>query len=86
VARAEGAVSGHSPGLAGEFDLLPEKLYVELTSRCNLRCPMCVKYAPGSSIGEEDLPLALFRRLESALARAQSLVLNGIGDPCSTRN
>ena len=25
----------------------PSKLFVEVTTRCNLRCAMCVKYAPG---------------------------------------
>ncbi len=38
--------------------LYPEKIYLELTTRCNLRCRMCVKYASGSRIVEEDLPFA----------------------------
>ncbi len=59
----------------------PQKIYVELTTRCNLQCRMCVKYAPGSRIVEEDLPFALFRNLDSALTRAKTLILNGIGEP-----
>ena len=62
-------------------DLYPKKIYVELTTRCNLHCPMCVKYAAGSYIVEEDLPLAVFKRLAPALAHAQTLILNGIGEP-----
>ncbi|MFN2352943.1 MAG: radical SAM/SPASM family putative metalloenzyme maturase [Desulfopila sp.] len=59
----------------------PQKIYVELTSRCNLQCRMCVKYAPGSRIIEEDLPFSLFRNLDSAIAQAGTLILNGIGEP-----
>ena len=60
---------------------LPEKIYVELTTRCNLRCPMCVKQAKGSCIVEGDMPLTLFQRLLPSLAHTRSLVLNGIGEP-----
>ena len=62
-------------------DLYPEKLYVELTTRCNLHCRMCVKYAAGSRIVEEDLPLIIFKNLKSSLAHATTLILNGIGEP-----
>jgi putative metalloenzyme radical SAM/SPASM domain maturase len=62
-------------------DLYPKKIYAELTTRCNLRCKMCVKYAAGSCIAEEDLPLAVFKSLAPSLAHAQTLILNGIGEP-----
>jgi len=61
--------------------LYPEKIYVELTTRCNLRCRMCVKYTAGSCIAEEDLPFAVFKGLASSLTHAQTLILNGIGEP-----
>ena len=61
--------------------LYPEKIYVELTTRCNLRCQMCVKYAAGSCIAEEDLPFAVFKGLAPSLAHARTLILNGIGEP-----
>jgi MoaA/NifB/PqqE/SkfB family radical SAM enzyme len=67
-------------------DLYPEKIYIELTTRCNLHCRMCVKYAEGSSIVEEDLPLMVFKGLASSLAQAQTLILNGIGEPLLHRN
>ena len=59
----------------------PQKLYVELTTRCNLRCRMCVKHAQGSCIEEGDMDPTLFRRLVPSLARTRFLVLNGIGEP-----
>lgn len=60
---------------------LPARLHVEVTTRCNLQCPMCVKQAQGCRIEEADLPLALFMRLGSVLPSVRSLVLNGIGEP-----
>ncbi len=69
------AASGDAHSLAS-----PQKIYVELTRRCNLHCRMCVKYASGSSIGEEEMSLSVFKKLLS-LARAKTLILNGIGEP-----
>ncbi|MBM9616803.1 radical SAM/SPASM family putative metalloenzyme maturase [Desulfobulbus rhabdoformis] len=65
-------------------DLLPSaprKLYIETTTRCNLRCKMCMKYAQGSCIEEGDFDLKLFHRLIPSLAQVDFLVLNGIGEP-----
>lgn len=59
----------------------PARLHVEVTTRCNLRCPMCVKQTPGCRIDEGDLPYEHFVRLQSVLPAVQSLVLNGIGEP-----
>ena len=59
----------------------PEKIYVELTTRCNLRCPMCLKFAEGSCITEGDMDLALFERLLPSLGTVRTLVLNGLGEP-----
>jgi putative metalloenzyme radical SAM/SPASM domain maturase len=60
--------------------LYPEKIYLELTTRCNLRCRMCVKYASGSRIVEEDLPFAALANLEFCLGQVKTLILNGIGE------
>jgi putative metalloenzyme radical SAM/SPASM domain maturase len=62
-------------------DLLPQKIHVEITTRCNLHCRMCVKQAEGSCIPEEDMSLELFMRLAPALKEARKLILNGIGEP-----
>lgn len=62
-------------------NLWPEKIYVELTTRCNLHCRMCVKYAAGSCIPEGDMPLEVFKKLLPSLGHVRTLILNGIGEP-----
>lgn len=59
----------------------PTKLFVEVTTRCNMQCAMCVKQAPGGEVKEGDLALATFDRLAPALPRTETLILNGIGEP-----
>ena len=59
----------------------PSKLFVEVTTRCNLRCAMCVKYAPGQGIVEGDMTDETFERLAPAFPHLEALVLNGIGEP-----
>ena len=62
-------------------NICPEKIYVELTTRCNLKCRMCVKYTAGSCIAEGDMPLELFKKLLPSLGHVRTLILNGIGEP-----
>lgn len=59
----------------------PSRLFVEVTTRCNLNCFMCVKQQEGSAVCEGDLAPATFARLEPALPQLEALVLNGIGEP-----
>jgi putative metalloenzyme radical SAM/SPASM domain maturase len=59
----------------------PSKLFVEVTTRCNLRCAMCVKYAPGQGLVEGDMTAETFERLAPAFPHLEALVLNGIGEP-----
>jgi putative metalloenzyme radical SAM/SPASM domain maturase len=59
----------------------PSKLFVEVTTRCNLRCSMCVKEAPGQGIVEGDMSRETFARLAPALPKLDALILNGIGEP-----
>ncbi|WP_320172246.1 radical SAM/SPASM family putative metalloenzyme maturase [Maridesulfovibrio sp.] len=68
------------PGLsdAGNF---PARMQVEVTTRCNMNCSMCVKYAPDSLIREADLEFELFKKLGPGLKHCEMLVLNGIGEP-----
>jgi len=70
-----------TPVVFGPEPSFPSRLQVEVTTRCNMRCAMCVKSAPDSHIPETDLDLEAFKRLSSALARCEALVLNGIGEP-----
>jgi putative metalloenzyme radical SAM/SPASM domain maturase len=59
----------------------PSRLFVETTTRCNLRCAMCVKQTGGSGIVDGDISPAVFDALEPALPFAEALILNGIGEP-----
>lgn len=59
----------------------PRKLFVEVTTRCNLSCFMCVKQNQEGLIDDGDLSPALFRRLEPFFPHLEALVLNGIGEP-----
>jgi putative metalloenzyme radical SAM/SPASM domain maturase len=62
----------------------PSKLYVETTTRCNLRCAMCVKQADGACIHDADMSMDVFQALAPAFSHLDSLILNGIGEPLLT--
>lgn len=64
--------------MSNEF---PARLYVEVTTRCNLRCSMCVKQTEGCGIEEADMPFEVFSRLASCLPHADVVLLNGVGEP-----
>jgi MoaA/NifB/PqqE/SkfB family radical SAM enzyme len=59
----------------------PSKLFVEVTTRCNLRCAMCLKEARGKRMAEGDISRETFARLAPAFPRLDALILNGIGEP-----
>ncbi len=59
----------------------PSKLFVETTTRCNLRCAMCVKQTDGNGVVEGDLAAETFAALAPAFPRLESLVLSGVGEP-----
>lgn len=59
----------------------PSKLFVEVTTRCNLRCAMCVKESSGQGIREGHMSREAFARLAPALPTLGALILNGIGEP-----
>ena len=62
----------------------PSKLYVETTTRCNLRCAMCVKQAEGANIPEQDMDMSVFEALAPCFPHLDGLLLNGIGEPLLT--
>ncbi len=64
----------------------PSKLFVEVTTRCNLHCAMCVKEAQGQRIREGDMTAETYQRLAPAFPHLQSLILNGIGEPLLNRS
>lgn len=59
----------------------PSKLFVEVTTRCNLRCAMCPREAPGGAVRSGDMSAETFARLAPAFPHLDALVLNGIGEP-----
>lgn len=65
--------------------LYPSKLYVETTTRCNLRCSMCVKQVKGARIPDMDMPMEVFQKLEPAFPHINTLILNGVGEPLLAR-
>jgi len=67
--------------IAAALRAYPSKLFVEVTTRCNLGCFMCVKQADGCKITEGDMPDEMFSSLEPALANLEALILNGVGEP-----
>ncbi len=58
----------------------PSKLFIEITTKCNLSCQMCVKQ-DNAGIEEGELSEKTFKALVPALPHIESLVLNGIGEP-----
>ncbi len=59
----------------------PAKLFVEVTTRCNLQCGMCVKQNGTGGISEGSMSAETFERLVPAFPHLDTLVLNGIGEP-----
>jgi len=60
-------------------------LWVEITSRCNLRCKSCEKFY-GQGRPWEDMDIDLFRHIaDSLFPHTRSLSLTGIGEPLHHR-
>jgi putative metalloenzyme radical SAM/SPASM domain maturase len=59
----------------------PSKLFIEVTTRCNLQCGMCVKQNGIGGIPEGSMSPETFERLSPVFPHLDSLVLNGIGEP-----
>jgi putative metalloenzyme radical SAM/SPASM domain maturase len=76
ISRALPASFEESPALRP----YPSKLFVELTTHCNLSCRMCVKQSPGNEISQGDMSRETFLALSPAFPTLQALILNGIGE------
>jgi len=66
--------------LSPAFRTYPSKLFVEITTRCNLRCRMCVKETWDRNAMEGTLPTETFESLDPAFPHLDALVLNGVGE------
>jgi putative metalloenzyme radical SAM/SPASM domain maturase len=80
------AGNGNSVSDTPSLRRYPSKLFVEVTTRCNLNCVMCVKQNPGHGLTDGDLPPEFFTALEPALPNLEALILNGIGEPLLSLN
>ena len=58
----------------------PSRLFVEVTTRCNLSCSMCVKQNDIGGIPEGMMSADTFDALTPVFPHLDSLVLNGIGE------
>ncbi|HMK43722.1 MAG TPA: hypothetical protein VK445_06250, partial [Dissulfurispiraceae bacterium] len=58
------AIEQNRSGSAGKP--YPSKLFVEVTTHCNLRCDMCVKQSAGNGIAEGMMSEETFLRLAPA--------------------
>ncbi|WP_353683879.1 radical SAM/SPASM family putative metalloenzyme maturase [Thermodesulfovibrio sp. 3907-1M] len=59
----------------------PERLSVEITTKCNLHCEICPKQSPNYHQPESDMDFETFSRLKPLFPHIKSLVLNGLGEP-----
>lgn len=59
----------------------PRRLYVETTTRCNLKCAMCMKLARHTDIPEADMGMEVFRALVPVMGGLERMMLNGVGEP-----
>jgi len=59
----------------------PRKIYIETTTRCNLRCDKCIKQIKNNGIIEGDMSFETFEKILPCLSTVDQLILNGIGEP-----
>ncbi|AJE03112.1 radical SAM/SPASM domain-containing protein [Geobacter pickeringii] len=59
----------------------PSKLFVEVTTHCNLGCAMCVKQTKHHGMTEGVMAEETFSALAPAFPHLETLILNGIGEP-----
>lgn len=59
----------------------PLKIFLEVTTKCNLKCGMCVKQNGEGTVREGNLQSHIFKALEPAFPSLDTLILNGIGEP-----
>ncbi len=59
----------------------PSRLFVEVTTRCNLQCGMCVKQNGNGGISEGTMSRKTFDALAPVFPHLDALILNGIGEP-----
>lgn len=58
----------------------PSRLFVEVTTKCNLKCGMCVRQSDDGGISEGSMSADTFDALVPAFPHLKALILNGIGE------
>jgi len=69
-----------APVVRPPFKHHPTKIFVELTTRCNLACPMCMKQSWDSEASQGDMTRETYLALAPAFPKLDALILNGIGE------
>ncbi len=64
----------------------PQRLSVEVTTRCNYSCAICPKHSPNYNHPAMDMDPETFKKLEPLFPNLRSLVLSGIGEPLLNPN
>ena len=67
---------------AAQADPPPRKLYIELTTDCNMSCPMCIRHSwetPGAAMSDETLSAILTQLGEMPSVRTVNF--SGFGEP-----
>lgn len=59
----------------------PSKMFLEVTTRCNLHCKMCVRHNGDNVIASGDLSDSTFELLKPAIAGLDEVIISGIGEP-----
>lgn len=59
----------------------PLVLQIELTNRCNLRCPACPRHSPGAPIDTGHMDFSLLDRIEDDMRHAFFVSIAGFGEP-----
>ncbi len=65
---------------ASQERTFPSKLFVEVTTKCNLKCGMCVRQNSDGGIREGSMSAGIFDALAPAFPYLEALILNGIGE------
>ncbi len=60
---------------------LPQRLSVEITTKCNLKCEICPKQSPNYHDPQRDMDFEVYKKLLPVFPYISSIVLNGIGEP-----
>lgn len=68
-----------TPALSENACSEPLFLNMEITTRCNLRCPFCARTSRPSK--ERDMPVETFRRILDLLPHGYRVTLVGLGEP-----